>query len=128
MAARQDYNAFFDTEIKIREAMLYPPFADICLIGFVGADQTKTLNAAKGFLAEFAKLAKAEYSELPVRVLGPSPALVIKVSNKYRYKLIIKCKNNRAFRELLSRVLVSFGTSRDYADVTAYADMNALVC
>ena len=128
MAARQDYDAFFDTEIKIREAMLYPPFADICLIGFVGADQTKTLNAAKGFLAEFAKLAKAEYSELPVRVLGPSPALVIKVSNKYRYKLIIKCKNNRAFRELLSRVLVSFGTSRDYADVTAYADMNALVC
>ena len=128
MAARQDYDAFFDTEIKIREAMLYPPFADICLIGFVGADQTKTLNAAKGFLTEFAKLAKAEYSELPVRVLGPSPALVIKVSNKYRYKLIIKCKNNRAFRELLSRVLVSFGTSRDYADVTAYADMNALVC
>ena len=42
--------------------------------------------------------------------------------------MIIKCKNNRAFRELLSRVLVSFGTSRDYADVTAYADMNALVC
>ena len=128
MAARQDYDAFFDTEIKIRKAMLYPPFADICLIGFVGADQKKTLNAAKDFLSEFAKLAENEYPTLPIRVLGPSPALVIKVSNKYRYKLIIKCKNNRAFRELLSRVLVSFGTSRGHADVTAYADMNALVC
>ncbi|MBQ1716363.1 MAG: hypothetical protein II025_00525, partial [Ruminococcus sp.] len=62
------------------------------------------------------------------RVLGPSPALVVKVSNKYRYKLIIKCKNNRAFREFLSRVLISFGTNREYSDVTAYADMNALVC
>jgi primosomal protein N' (replication factor Y) len=128
MAAKQDYDAFFDTEIKVREAMLYPPFADICLIGFVGADQTKTLKAAKGFLDEFATLAENEYGGLPIRVLGPSPALVVKVSNKYRYKLIIKCKNNRAFRELLSRVLVGFGTNREYADVTAYADMNALVC
>lgn len=128
MAAKQDYDAFFDTEIKIREAMLYPPFADICLIGFVGAEQTKTLKAAKCFLDEFAYLAKNEYGGLPIRVLGPSAALVVKVSNKYRYKLIIKCKNNRAFRALLSRVLVGFGTNREYADVTAYADMNALVC
>ena len=128
MAAKQDYDAFFDTEIKIREGMLYPPFADICLIGFVGADQNKTLKAAKGFLSEFAELAKREYPTLPIRVLGPSPALVVKVSNKYRYKLIIKCKNNRAFREFLSRVLISFGTNREYSDVTAYADMNALVC
>ncbi len=128
MAAKQDYDTFFDTEIKIREGMLYPPFADICLIGFVGADQNKTLKAAKGFLSEFAGLAKREYPTLPIRVLGPSPALVVKVSNKYRYKLIIKCKNNRAFREFLSRVLISFGTNREYSDVTAYADMNALVC
>ena len=128
MAAKQDYDTFFDTEIKIREGMLYPPFADICLIGFVGADQNKTLKAAKGFLSEFAELAKREYPTLPIRVLGPSPALVVKVSNKYRYKLIIKCKNNRAFREFLSLVLISFGTNREYSDVTAYADMNALVC
>ena len=128
MAARQDYDAFFDTEIKIREAMLYPPFANICLIGFVGADQTKTLKGAKSFLDEFISLAESEYSGLPIRVLGPSPALVVKVSNKYRYKLIIKCKNNRAFRQLLAKVLISFGGSREYSDVTAYADMNALVC
>ena len=82
MAAKQDYDTFFDTEIKIREGMLYPPFADICLIGFVGADQNKTLKAAKGFLSEFAELAKREYPTLPIRVLGPSPALVVKVSNK----------------------------------------------
>ena len=128
MAAKQDYDAFYNAEITVRQAMLYPPFADICLVGFVGEDQALTLRAANAFLAEFGALAQQEYAKLPIRILGPSPALVVKVSNKYRYKLIIKCRNTRAFRQLLSRVLVSFGNNRQYAKVTAFADMNALVC
>jgi primosomal protein N' (replication factor Y) len=128
MAARQDYAAFYDTEIKMREMMLYPPFADICLVGFAGENQALTLKAANAFLKEFSQLAQSGYGNLPIRILGPSPALVVKVSNKYRYKLIIKCRNNRAFRALLSSALVAFDGLRAYARVTAYADMNALVC
>jgi primosomal protein N' (replication factor Y) len=128
MAAKQDYNAFYNTEIGIRKAMLYPPFADICLIGFVGENQTLTLKAANVFLQSFIKLARNEYPKLPLRILGPSPALVVKVSNKFRYKLIIKCKNTREFRKMLSTLLVEFGNNKDFSSVTAYADMNALVC
>lgn len=128
MAAKQDYDTFYRTEIQIREAMLYPPFADICLVGFVGENQQLTLRAANEFLREFSELAGREYSKLPIRILGPSPALVVKVSNKYRYKLIIKCRNNHAFRQLLSSVLISFGGRREFSKVTAYADMNALIC
>ncbi|MBQ5744158.1 MAG: primosomal protein N', partial [Ruminococcus sp.] len=108
MAARQDYDAFYQAEITMRQAMLYPPFADICLVGFVGQDQALTLRAANAFLETFTALARTEYPDLPIRILGPSPALVVKVSNKYRYKLIIKCRNNRAFRALLSSALVAF--------------------
>ena len=128
MAARQDYDAFYQAEITMRQAMLYPPFADICLVGFVGQDQALTLQAANAFLETFTALARTEYPDLPIRILGPSPALVVKVSNKYRYKLIIKCRNNRAFRALLSSALVAFDGLREFAKVTAYADMNALVC
>ena len=128
LAAKQDYDAFYNAEISVRNAMLYPPFADICLLGFAGENQTLTLSAAKGFLEEFSSLARGEYSDLPIRILGPSPASVVKVSNQYRYKLIIKCRNNRRFRQLLSRVLISFGGRREFAKVTAYADMNALIC
>ena len=108
--------------------MLYPPFSDICLVGFVGENQALTLRAANVFLDLFSKAARAEYADLPIRILGPSPALVVKVSNKFRYKLIIKCRNNRRFRSLLAAVLQSFGNEREFAKVTAYADMNALVC
>lgn len=128
MAAKQDYDTFFNTEINVRKAMLYPPFADICLIGFVGENQTLTLKAANAFLSSFISLAKSDYPNIPLRILGPSPALVVKVSNKFRYKLIIKCKNNREFRKLLSTLLVEFGKNKEFGSVTAYADMNALVC
>lgn len=128
MAARQDYAAFYNTEIKMREMMLYPPFADICLVGFVGENQMTTLRGASKFLDIFVQIARADFAKLPLRILGPSPALVVKVSNKFRYKLIIKCKNNREFRSLLSRALLAFGDEKDFAKVTAYADMNALVC
>ena len=128
MAAKQDYGAFYNAEINMRRAMLYPPFADICLVGFVGENQTLTLKAANAFLQTFTEAARKDYAQLPIRVLGPSPALVVKVSNKYRYKLIIKCRNNRAFRRLLAGVLMQFGGIREFAKVTAYADMNALVC
>ena len=128
MAARQGYDAFYATEIRMREMMLYPPFADICLIGFVGEDQPLTLRAAGAFLSEFSRTARRECPQMPLRVLGPSPALVVKVSNKYRYKLIIKCRNNRAFRALLSSVLTRFHENKEFRKVTATADMNALVC
>ncbi len=128
MAAKQDYDTFYNTEINVRQAMLYPPFADICLIGFVGENQSQTLRAANAFLSSFISLAKSDYPNLPLRVLGPSPALVVKVSNKFRYKLIIKCKNNREFRKMLSTLLVQFGKNKEFASVTAYADMNSLVC
>lgn len=128
MAAKQDYDAFYNTEINVRNAMLYPPFADICLVGFVGENQGETLKTARGFLQDFITLAKNEYPNMPLRVLGPSPALVVKVSNKFRYKLIIKCKNNSEFRKLLSTLLVKYGSSREHNKVTAYADMNALIC
>lgn len=127
MAARQDYDAFFGTEIKVRQAMLYPPFADICLVGFVGENQQLTLRGAAEFLRIFTEIARSEYPKLPLRLIGPSPALVVKVSNKFRYKLIIKCKNNRTFRALLSAALLRFGEQRQFKSVTAYADMNALV-
>lgn len=128
MAANQDYGTFYSTEIGVRKAMLYPPFADICLIGFVGVNQSLTLRAANAFLSSFVSLAKSQYPTLPLRILGPSPALVVKVSNKFRYKLIIKCKNNHEFRKLLSELLIEFGKNKEFSSITAYADMNALIC
>ena len=124
LAAQQNYTEFYKDEIMIRKAMLYPPFTDICVVAFIGKDMEKTRIASQHFADSLAELAKAEYSELPMRVLGPSAALVAKINNKYRYRLIIRFRNTKRFREMLSRLLVDFGKNRQFTDITAYADID----
>ena len=126
LAARQDYDAFYQAEIGIRKAMLYPPFASICLVGFVGENAKLTEKAAFAFTALMTEMLKDEYTDIPLRVLGPSQAAVFKVSNKYRFKLILKCRNDNRFREMLGRMLVTFSGVREYSGVTVYADMDPL--
>ena len=124
LAAAQDYDAFYDGEIGIRKAMLYPPFVTICLIGFVSDSANKTAAAANAFTQRMTALLRTDYPDIPLRILGPSPAAVFKVSNKYRYKLILKCRNDSRFREMLARMLTSFASEREHSDVTVYADMS----
>lgn len=126
MAAQQDYQKFYNGEILLRKAMLYPPFADISMVGFVSDKHSLVIKASKKFMEMFVENAKTGYEALPLRILGPSPASVAKVSNKYRYKIIIKCRNQKRFRKLLSDTVLEFNSLKEYKGVTAYVDMNAL--
>lgn len=124
LAAAQDYGTFYREEIQFRQAMLYPPFADFVLIGFVGQREEQVCQASLYFMNLLRNLASREYSDLPLRVLDPSPALVTKVSNKYRYQLLIKCRNDKRLRAMLSRLFIEFSAERRFAQVTAFVDTN----
>ena len=126
MAAQQDYDKFYSGEILLRKAMLYPPFADISMVGFVSNNHSLVIKASKKFMEMFVENAKENFPDLPLRILGPSPASIAKVSNKYRYKIIIKCRNQKRFRKLLSDTVLEFNSIKEYKNVTAYVDMNAL--
>ncbi|MBR2716029.1 MAG: primosomal protein N', partial [Ruminococcus sp.] len=116
----------YNDEIKIRKAMLYPPFAQLCLVGFVGENSVKNSNAALEFMNILTQKLNTEYNDIPIRILGPSPQGIMKVNNKYRYKIILKCRNDMKFRKMLSDVLKQFSKIREYCDVTVYADMHPL--
>lgn len=126
LASMQDYDAFYNDEIKIRKAMLYPPFAQMCLVGFVCENSVKLSRASSEFMSIMTDKLSKEYNDIPLRVLGPSPASIPKVNNKYRYKIILKCRNDSRFREMLSIVLTEFSKLSEYSDVTVYADMHPL--
>ena len=108
LAAQQDYDAFYKEEIALRQANVYPPFCDICIVGFVGAREQDAQTTSCRFLEHLKKSLKGPYEKLPLFILGPTPASVFKVAGKYRYKLLIKCKNNRAFRTFLHEALDTF--------------------
>ena len=124
LAARQDYGAFFQGEIQMRKAMLYPPFADLCVVGFSGQQEENVEQAARYFTRELIALAQAEYASLPMRVIGPAKAAVPKVSGRYRYKLIIKNRFDKSFRELISRLLRQYGKQKEYAKTSVFVDVN----
>lgn len=124
LASQQDYLAFYNTELSLRRGLLYPPYSDICMIGFVGTDELKTANAAKECTEMLCKSAKEHYPNLPLRVLGPTAATVKKVSNKFRYKTVLKYKNSKDFRAMISQLLIDFSKISKYSSVTAYVDVN----
>lgn len=124
LAAMQDYIAFYNTEIAMRRGLLYPPFSDICMIGFVGDNELLAANAAKEFTRLLCQSARENYPKLPLRVLGPTAAAVKKVSNKFRYKTVLKYKNSRDFRKMLSQLIVDFGKISKFSRVTVYVDVN----
>lgn len=124
LSKQQDYSSFYENEIIIRKAMVYPPFCDICSVLFVCEKEVKALNASRDFLEGLKAKISTEYREQKVIVLGPMPPRVSKISNKYRYRLIIKCKNNKNFRKMISELLIDFGKNKKYSDVSFIADIN----
>ncbi len=121
LAASQDYDSFYNEEIQIRKMLIYPPFCDICLIGFVGSDETKVKAAGDVFFEQV----KSFLASHRVIALGPMPARVSKISNKYRHRLILKCKNTSAFRYDLAQLLCAFGKKNAFSDVSVYVDINS---
>lgn len=105
MASSQNYESFFESETVIRKSLLYPPFSDICVLAFVGSSEDKVINFSNNFFSNLKNIANQNYKDIPLRILPPTPAIVKKISSKYRYKIIIKCKNNKKFRSMISNIL-----------------------
>ncbi len=124
MAAAQDYERFYREEIALRQARLYPPFADLCVIGFSGEQELQVRDASRWFLDQLIDEAKTNYPGLPLRVIGPAPASVYRVNQKFRYKILLKCRSSAAFRKMMAELLVRQGKNKDFSHVSVYADMN----
>lgn len=123
-SVKQDYDAFYNTEIKIRKAMIYPPYCDICTVGFVGTDEYKTSSASKYFLNKIKELNAEQFKDVELIVLGPIAPHVARVGGKYRFRIIIKCRNNKRTREMITVLLKDFASNNSFSGVSAVADMN----
>lgn len=123
-AENQDYDSFYDFEIKIRKMMVYPPYCDLCVVGFVGENEMNVSLSSRSFLELLKDKTLKEYSTQHIIALGPVPLRVAKVSNKYRYRLILKCHNTKTFRRLISEVVKEFEEKNKKLDVSVYTDIN----
>lgn len=127
LAAAQDYEGFAREELSIRKTLLLPPYCDICVVGFHGDVLEEVQRAADCFVECMKQVLASREEKLPLRVLGPVPCTYTRLVRKYRYRLIIKCKNTRSFREFLRSVMQSAAGMRELSKVHIYVDMNGSI-
>ena len=124
LAAAQDYDAFFEQEIAYRKLGLYPPFCGLCVVGFAGPKESEVARASARFAALLGRQA-AKQPDLPLRVLGPTPGSIEKINNSYRYKLTVKCRNDRRFRDLIRETLTLYEQEKLPGKATVVVDLHS---
>lgn len=124
LAASQNYEDFYNQEIAFRKLNLYPPFCTICMAGFTGDKEEAVFYAAKKLAEMVAKRAK-DIGNIPLRILGPAPMSVSMVNNKYRYRLTIKCRNDKRFKTLMCDALLEYNNEGLVSKANVYLDFNS---
>ena len=124
LAAAQNYAEFYEQEADVRKALIFPPFCDIFLIGFSSVDEKKSESASRKFLSVLQTELQSADEKFPYRVLGPTKSGTGRAGGKYRHKLIIKCRNNAAFRAVINNSLKIALNDPDFKFTGIYVDIN----
>ena len=124
-AAAQDFDRFYESEIRMRRIRRYPPFADLFTFTVSGTEEGAVLRAAVGVRETLRQLCQ-ELSAMEPEVLGPAPAPVLKVNNRYRYRIVLVGRNEKALRERISWLLKTFANDRANRGLNIFVDCNMM--
>ena len=125
-AARQDYDAFYESEIRMRRLRRYPPFADLFTVTVFGTEEGRVLRAAVSVRETLRQLCRRpELAAGEPEVLGPAPAPVVKVNNRFRYRCTLVGKNDKATREMLAWLQKDFAKDSANRGMNLFVDHNA---
>ncbi len=111
LACKQDYEAFYEREIRLRQLLVFPPFCDIALLTLSHKNE-QTLFAGAKMLTEQLKAAiEGEYNDVKILAFGPFEAPIYRAEGRYRMRIVIKCKLTKRTRALFRTILTQFQQS-----------------
>lgn len=120
-AAAQDYDSFYETELLLRSFQDTPPYSDIISLTASGTEEGAVMRCCADMRN---MLLSALHGRSDVRILGPAPLSVVKVNNRYRYRINLNCKADSKIRRIVSAILIKCNSSGEYKGVSVYADNN----
>ncbi len=123
LACLQDYDRFYEGEIAIRRELSYPPFCDMVTLTLTSESEEKLKCEAKHLSDSVLERLNGELGKYPFVVFGPFEADIYKLNEKYRMRMVIKCKLNSETRGFFHELLCEFAAVRD---VTLSIDQNPL--
>ena len=121
LASKQDYDGFYESEIALRKVLGSPPVRDLIALMVIGANENKVICSCAKLMSSLKNYFRGMSD---IRLLGPAPATVPKVSNKYRYRLLVNCINNKKVRETIAHVMKEFAKDSASGGVTVIADVD----
>ena len=125
LAAKQDYDGFYDLEINLRRIQNAPPFGDHATVTFVGQEEALVLRGAAKFRDSLNECMQQDgYREERCTVLGPAPCVVPKINYNYRHQLTLRCRMTKNLRQLLAHLLRQFSKDTSNRGVNAFIDVN----
>lgn len=114
-----DYRAFYNSEIEERRLMWYPPFSKIVSVQLQGGSETLVAQAAKYFVKEVGNLSELNQK---IQILGPIPAYISKIKNKYRWQIIFKCEDDDELGEKLRDAETACRENKNYSEISVVID------
>ena len=123
LACLQDYDKFYEGEIALRRELSYPPFCDMVSLTLTADEEHRLFAESRTLSDKIKQKLLGEYGKLPFMVFGPFEAQVYKLNDKFRMRMIVKCKLNATSRRLFHELLCEFSQVRD---VTLAIDLNPL--
>ena len=111
-AARQDYTAFYREELAFRRDMGYPPFSFLARLLVSGPVEEDVIETAHQVTGQVQLGAHTDALQDELSILGPSPAPLSFVRNRYRWHTLLKGEE-AVIRQVLDRLVAEFPATSD---------------
>ncbi len=117
-AAKQDYEAFYHSELQLRKLQNTPPFTDLLAVTLSGTEEELVVRAGRFVRERLEQL----LGKQAAHILGPTPLAVVKVNNRYRYRVHISCSLSASVRSSLAQTVIECSTDKRFRGVSVFAE------
>jgi primosomal protein N' (replication factor Y) len=108
LACKQDYETFYEREIKLRRLLVFPPYCDIALLTLSHRDEHELMLASKALSDELTRRVASDFSDVKLIAFGPFEAPIYRADGQYRMRMVIKCALSKRTRALFADLLSAF--------------------
>ncbi len=108
LACAQDYEGFYEREIRLRKLLTFPPFCDIALITVSGTLEGSVMEGGMAVGKEITKMTEDEYKDVELVMFGPFEAPIYRVNDRYRIRTVLKCRQTKRTLSMLAELTCRF--------------------
>ncbi|MBO4423418.1 MAG: primosomal protein N' [Clostridia bacterium] len=108
LSKKQDYDGFYDGEIRMRESLLFPPFCDILLFSLQSDDEVLLRRASAELKNDIENRLSKEYKDVKMLIYGPCEMQIFRMNGICRMQLLCKLRMGKRERALAAEVIKTF--------------------